>query len=64
MGWPGLTHLKAFQCPMPCIHNAPLVPREREGSGGEVSTSTLTQEVCCCAHVGGHWSLWGLFQRI
>lgn len=36
----------------------------REGEGKGVSTCSLTQEVCCCAHVGGHRGLGGFFQRI
>lgn len=46
-----------------CICSAPLVPRERKGEG-EAPTGALTQEICSCAHVGRHWDLRGLLQRI
>lgn len=59
----GPTHLKAFPCPMPISSVPRLVPREGRVER-EAPTSALTQEVCRCAHVGGHWGLWGLLQRI
>lgn len=47
-----------------CFYQQCPLGAQREGGVEEAPTGTLTQEICGCAHVGGHWGLGGLLQRI